>query len=266
MKTIGFIDSGLGGITIMIPVLESFPFLNGVYIADQMYAPYGEKASKTVRMRLEKAIEVLVNRGVDMIVVACNTASTQLRKSGYDVPVIGMIKPIMDDVNHSEAKHILVLSTRLTSTSGIYQSAFEETRTKTDVKACPTLIEHVESQAFMNPGSSRFVRHRLKRLKRHRYDAVVLGCTHFGWLKDDINEAFPEADIISGTDGLIRILRRMLKKKDAAHEGTLLMCSTGDISAIRSLALSVGNRTIRYETISLEDESVESKGQKQEDS
>jgi glutamate racemase len=250
---VGFIDSGLGGLTIMAPVMAAYPWIDTFYLADQAYAPYGTKRGEVVGKRLDLAVGYLASLGADVIVVACNTASTMLPGKNYPVPVLGIIAPIIKEIEALDPNRVLVLATELTTRSGIYQDALSRHGIEGDVVHVQSLVDHVEHGAHSDPDSIGVVRKTLnkKPFKRDGYDVVVLGCTHFGWIKDDLSDIFSEAVVVSGAGEVIRMLERFVGLK-VDRMGSVMLLSTGDPADLEQAALSFDRRSVSIRAVSIE--------------
>lgn len=192
---IGMFDSGLGGLTVMRQLVRELPNENILYFGDTARLPYGSKSPETiVRYSLEIA-DFLMDRGVKMIVVACNTASSHalsVLRERYPVPVIGVIEPGAEAaVQATSNGRIAVLGTRGTIRSNSYQKAISQLSPGAEVVpvACPLFVPLVEENYISFPAAQMIVREYLKPLSGKEVDTVLLGCTHYPLLKDLIAEA-----------------------------------------------------------------------------
>jgi glutamate racemase len=117
--TIGFFDSGIGGLTVLAESLRRLPAQDYVYMADTLHVPYGPKSQEEVRDYVLAAIETMMEEGIEALVIACNTATSiavnELRER-YDIPIVGMepaVKPAVE-MNRATGKRVLVFATQLT--------------------------------------------------------------------------------------------------------------------------------------------------------
>ena len=249
----------------MAPVMNAYPWLDTFYLADQAYAPYGTKGREVVGKRLDLAVGYLAGLGADVIVVACNTASTMLPGKRYPVPVLGIIVPIIKEIEALDPDRVLVLATELTTHSGIYQDALSRHGIEGDVVPAQKLVDHVEHGAHVDPDSIRIVRKTLskKSLKRYGYDVVALGCTHFGWIKDDLSDIFSDATVVSGAKEVIRRLETFAGPK-VDRTGSVTLLSTGDPADLEQAAMSFDGRPVSIRAVSIGSDHPSGKADKED--
>jgi glutamate racemase len=186
---LGVFDSGLGGLTVARALFERLPRESVIYFGDTARVPYGPKSADTVRRYSSEILKFLLERGVKMVVVACNTSTAHaldhLRKIA-PVPVIGVIEPgARAAVAASKGGTLGVIGTVGTITSGAYQRAIAALNpaAKVEGAACPLLVPLVEEGWLDHPATELIAREYLAPLVRARVDTVVLGCTHYPLLK-----------------------------------------------------------------------------------
>lgn len=191
-SAIGMFDSGIGGLTVMSELIKALPTEDVIYFGDTARLPYGGKSRETiVRYSIESAI-FLIEKGVKVIVVACNTATSQaLEKLQqiFGLPVIGVIDPgVSQALQATKNGKIAVLGTRGTIQSGAYEKAIlQKDATATVVSiACPLFVPLVEEGCLDHPAARLIVQEYLKPLKGQNIDTILLGCTHYPLLKDMI--------------------------------------------------------------------------------
>ena len=196
MKKIGLFDSGIGGFSILKDLMGLNPSLSFYYIADEAFLPYGEKSEEFIRKRCEKVVEVLIEKDVDLIVVACNTATAlgiqSLRERFCGMPFVG-VEPYLNIVNQGEVlssgcktlkpRRLAALITPSTKVS----PRFVELKKRVDPKGeisifdCKNLANIVEE--LYSRGNSRELERRLRLelgpLKGLGFTHVILGCTHY---------------------------------------------------------------------------------------
>lgn len=189
-RAIGMFDSGLGGLTVMQQVVKRLPHEDVVYFGDTARLPYGGKSRETVvRYSIENTI-FLIEKNVKIVVVACNTATSQALKKLqqiFGLPVVGVIEPgAQHAVDVTKNGRIAVLGTRGTIQSQAYQKAILEKNPKTTIFpiACPLFVPLVEEDCLDHPAARLVVHEYLKSLKDQDIDTILLGCTHYPLLKD----------------------------------------------------------------------------------
>ena len=188
-RPIGIFDSGLGGLTVFKAVRRLMPCENIIYFGDTARVPYGSKSKESVISFSKEITALLSARGVKLIIVACNTASSlaldEARKVSK-VPVIGVIEPgaraaVAATANNS----ILVAGTTATVSSGAYRRTLKQIRPGVKVyeKACPLFVPLVEEGWCSKKLAEMVVSEYLTPLKKKGFDTVILGCTHYPLLK-----------------------------------------------------------------------------------
>ena len=195
---IGVFDSGVGGLTVLRALRERLPGASFLYLGDTARLPYGTKSPDTVRRYAEQAAGVLIDRGVQALVIACNTASSaaveHLRRSCAPIPVFGVIEPgAAAAVAASKGQEILVLATEGTVQGGAYDRAIRALRPNAAVVSlpCPLFVAFAEEGWVDGPIAEAVARRYIGPvLAEHPgIDTVVLGCTHFPVLRGAISVA-----------------------------------------------------------------------------
>ncbi|HEU4346131.1 MAG TPA: glutamate racemase [Candidatus Binatia bacterium] len=190
---IGLFDSGIGGLTVLQQIAEALPRENTVYLGDTARAPYGTKSVETVLRYSFENTAFLVEKGVKIVVVACNTSTAialEALKQEYSVPVIGVIGPgVKRALAVTKNKKIGVIGTEATIQSGAYTRALKARDPKVEVysRACPLFVPLVEEGWTDNAVVKLTVEAYLGSLKQSGIDTLVLGCTHYPLLKNAIH-------------------------------------------------------------------------------
>lgn len=192
MSAIGVFDSGLGGTTVLRSLAQRFPNEKFLYIGDTARLPYGTKSPQTIRKYLEQATKTLISQSVKAVVVACNSASTQVRENLFDgVPIFNVIDPgVTAALSASESGRIGVLGTRSTIESGEYQRRLREKAGDRELHiaavACPLFVPLAEEGWIDDPITNLVAYRYLSALKESNIDTLILGCTHYPLLKSSI--------------------------------------------------------------------------------
>jgi glutamate racemase len=195
---IGVFDSGVGGLTVLRALRERLPAASFTYLGDTARLPYGTKSPGTVRRYAEQAAGVLIDRGVQALVIACNTASSaaveHLQRRCAPIPVFGVIEPgAAAAVAASKRQEILVLATEGTVQGGAYERAIRALRPDAAVVSlpCPLFVAFAEEGWADGPIAEAVARRYIGPvLAEHPgIDTVVLGCTHFPVLRGAISVA-----------------------------------------------------------------------------
>jgi len=191
---IGVFDSGLGGLTVVKQLFRQLPHENIIYFGDTARVPYGSKSVETVRRFALQIASFLAERGVKMIVVACNTASSvalDLLQEHFDLPVIGVIEPgARSALAVSPGKIIGVIGTTGTINSGKYVQVLTAQDSSVQVfsQACPLFVPLVEEGWSDSPVTEMIAREYLGALTSRKIDSLILGCTHYPIIKEVIQK------------------------------------------------------------------------------
>jgi len=202
---IGVFDSGVGGLTVLRAIRKALPQEDLAYLGDTARLPYGTKSPASICRYASQATARLQERGIKLLVVACNTASAvaldTLRRQMDPVPVVGVVEPGATAAVelHPGGKH-LVLATEATVILGAYRRAISERDPDADVRelACELLVSLAEEGWTNGAIAKDIVRRYLEPLAEMAFepDNVILGCTHFPLLRDVIGSVVPEGTSI----------------------------------------------------------------------
>jgi glutamate racemase len=185
-------DSGIGGLTVVRAIKRQLPDYDILYFGDTARTPYGTKSPETVIQYAIEDAEFLLEKGAQMLVVACNTASstaTDALEERFDVPILEVISPAVSmAVSDSKRTRIGIIGTRATVNSRVYEDKIKAIRPEMKVYGhpCPLLVPLVE-EGWLKKGETRkIVKKYLHPLKVKQIEVLILGCTHYPLLKDVI--------------------------------------------------------------------------------
>lgn len=200
---IGIFDSGVGGLTVARAIRDQLPHESYVYIGDTAHTPYGPRPIAEVRRFSLEIMDSLVDRGVKMLVIACNTASAAVLRDArerYDIPVVEVIGPaVRTAISTTRNGRIGVIGTAGTISSGVYQDMLG-VNASLDVfaQACPRFVEFVENGVTSSPELLAVAEEYLAPLRHAGIDTLVLGCTHYPFLKGAISYVMgPAVSLVS---------------------------------------------------------------------
>ncbi len=240
---IGVFDSGLGGLSVVKTIKQLLPNESIIYYGDSLNAPYGEKSTDYVLKRSNAIVQMLFKKPVKAIVIACNTATSaaaeQLRKAYPNTIIIGMepaIKPALEQLNSGK---ICALATAMTLRETKFNALIKQLKAADRIVKCaaPQLVEYVES------GSTDIVQLRqildqIVGAARSDISAVVLGCTHYLFVKDAIQSYFgSNIKIFDGNVGTVQHLKNNLVKHNLLAEPTEQPTLTIENSAGQQMVL-----------------------------
>ena len=211
---VGVFDSGVGGISTLREMIRELPEERFVYYGDMANAPYGTKSTEEVTACVRSVVNMLLQKHIKALVIACNTATgaaaATLRKE-LDIPVVGMEPALKPASKARKDGSVLVLATPLTLQQEKFENLMKQYGEGAVKVPCPGLMELVESDD--TSGAQCYLQELFKRYPPEQVDAVVLGCTHYVFLKDMIRDLLPERIAITdGNAGTARQLRRVLEQ------------------------------------------------------
>lgn len=218
-RPIGFFDSGVGGLSVLRYALEVMPEEDYIYFGDSLNAPYGTKSRDEVLSLTKNAISNLIEQGVKAVVIACNTATSiavdSLRKE-IDIPIISMEPAIKPALEQTGGK-VLLLATQVTVSSERVNALIRKYDTENRVIKipCQYLAKKIEEAVFGEASIDEYLNELLTPYKNINATAVVLGCTHYPFVKDKILKAIGDnLKIYDGIDGTVAHLKDILIKKN----------------------------------------------------
>ena len=218
-SAIGVFDSGIGGLTVLHQIIETLPKENTVYLGDTARAPYGTKSVETVLRYSFENSQFLVDKGVKIVVVACNTSTAIALgrlKENFAIPVVGVIEPgVRRALKSTKNKKVGVIGTEATIQSGAYTRALKEADAKIEVysRACPLFVPLVEEGWTDNAVVEMTVKAYLGSLKQSGIDTLILGCTHYPLLKKAIRKFMGNAvRLVDSAEETAKEVESALKK------------------------------------------------------
>jgi glutamate racemase len=222
---IGLFDSGIGGLTVLQQITEALPRENTVYLGDTARAPYGTKSVETVLRYSFENTAFLVEKGVKIVVVACNTSTAialDALRQEHSVPVIGVIGPgVKRALAVTRNKKIGVIGTEATIQSGAYTRALKAQDPEVEVysRACPLFVPLVEEGWTDNAVVKMTVEAYLGSLKQSGIDTLVLGCTHYPLLKKTIRQFLGRGvRLIDSAQAIAKEVAVLLEKRSLARK------------------------------------------------
>ncbi|WP_333599348.1 glutamate racemase [Flavobacterium sp.] len=215
---IGLFDSGIGGTSIWKEIHELLPNEDTIYLADTKNAPYGQKSKEEIIHLSNKNTEFLLNQNAKIIVVACNTATTNAIKelrANYDVPFIG-IEPAIKPAAVNSQKHVIgILATQGTLNSELFHQTAEKFQdTKIIEQIGHGLVPLIENGAINSPEMNQLLHLYLEPMIAANIDYLVLGCSHYPYLVPQIKKILPkDIKIIDSGEAVARQTKNVLLEK-----------------------------------------------------
>lgn len=212
-RKIGVLDSGIGGLTILEALKKELPNESFIYYKDSKNIPYGDKTEEEIYSNTKKIVEKLISNNVKLIVIACNSISTTLLKkfkTEYkDIIFIGTVPPIKVACDNNY-KNILVMATKITVNSNRLKEITNDNKKDNQniyLLDCSGLVELIEKK------DDNLIDNKLNELFKDyldkNIDCIVLGCTHYPLIKDNIKSIF-NIPILDSTNGVVKEVKRQL--------------------------------------------------------
>jgi glutamate racemase len=218
---IAVFDSGVGGLTIVRELLNILPQESVIYLGDTARVPYGTKSKETVMRFTDEAISFFQDRGVKVLLIACNTSSSLALpelKRDYDFKILGVIEAGVEEaVKVSRVKRVGVIGTEATISSAVYERELKELDPNIEVfsQPCPLFVPLVEEGWIDEPESYKIAAKYLKILKDKKIDTLILGCTHYPFMKRIIQYGIGEhVALIDSAKVFVKRVRRVLLEED----------------------------------------------------
>lgn len=246
-RPVAVFDSGLGGISVLKEMIKLLPHEDYLYFGDTKNAPYGVKTKEEVRKLSEKNVEMLLERGAKAIVIACNTATSaaaaSLREKYTDIPIIGIEPAVRPAVLHKKHSNILVMATPMTLREEKFHHLMDQYVEGANIipMPCPGLMEFVERGVLEGEELEEYFKKLFDGIDREKIDAIVLGCTHYPFIRESLRPFFRgDVYIIDGGYGTAKELGRRLREaeleNELEHEGKVWFFSSANEERFEKLA------------------------------
>ena len=261
MRPIVLLDSGVGGLSVYKFAKQLLPNEDFVYIADKKYFPYGQLNSGLIKKRAFDISQWAIDNNAKMFVLACNTATvtaiTDLRKKYSDIPTVGMVPVIKTCAEQTKNGNIGVICTPKTARSAYQKKLILRFANDKNVyvRACPGLVELIESDSKTNLDSLPKLHKALSYLKNKNIDTLALGCSHFPLISDNIQNLIGNNVLILDSGGAVaRHMKRVLKNNKnlykSNHKGKTVFYTTAkpkefDIMISRYLNIKTKSKLLK---------------------
>lgn len=243
-RPIGVFDSGIGGLTVLHECLVNLPNEDFVYLGDTKAFPYGSRSHEEVRRLSLRNIRFLIERGVKLIIVACNSATSvalpQLQAM-FDTPIVGVVMPgVRAAVQATRNRRVGLMATEATVRSATYQNALRllDAGIEVEAVACPLLAPLIQDGDVFSEVLERAVRGYTAPLKQAEVDTVILGCTHYPLITPMLRRFLgPTVTLINSAEEIAREVVEMLGRRRMqnrpAREGTCTFVATSEPEQFR---------------------------------
>ena len=222
-RPIGIFDSGVGGLTVFKQIRKELPNENIMYLGDTKNFPYGNKSrNEIIKFAIENT-EILIKKGVKLIVIACGTATSQaidVLREKFDIPIIGIIEPTIQYVKEQNIKEIGVIATEGTIRSGAWEKKLKEHIEDIKVinKACPMLATIAEQGKAESKEGRKAIKEYMEPFKENNINKIILGCTHYPIYEKIIREEFEyDIELIDTGIAVSKYLEKFMKEKSLSN-------------------------------------------------
>lgn len=264
LRPIGVFDSGVGGLSVLRAIRGLLPARPVIYFADQSHVPYGPRSLEEVRRFSEAITRFLLDRGAEIVVVACNTASAaalhSLRQTFTGVPFVGMEPAVKPAAETTHTGVVGVLATPATFQGELYASVVERFANGVTLlqDTCPGLVGRIEAGELDSPGTRRILEAALEPMLERGIDTVVLGCTHYPFVIPLIREiAGPGVRVIDPAPAVARQAARLLGEAGTGSgSGRLRFYTSGEAAGLESLLVRLLGETGEVQTLTWKGDSL----------
>jgi glutamate racemase len=225
-QPIGIFDSGVGGLTVAHAIKQILPGESLVYFGDTAHLPYGDKSAESIRYYSRKITEFLLDHNAKVVLVACNSASASafdsLKKEFREKTILfDVIDPVVDYISTRNYSKIGVIGTKRTISSGTYEHKIRQKSAKTEVVslATPLLVPMIEEGFIFDDISNAIIRTYLSSESLRGIQALILGCTHYPIIRNQISKIFNfNVEVVDSARLVAMILREDLEKKGLLND------------------------------------------------
>jgi len=265
---IGVFDSGVGGLSVLRAIHELLPGLEIFYFADQAHVPYGRRQMDEIRSFSQQITSFLLSKGIDLLVVACNTASAAalkfLRQQFPDLPIVGMEPAVKPASELSRTRSVGVLATPATFQGELYQSLVHKYGETLEIyqDTCSGLVEQIEAGNLDGKKTRDILEHALHPMIEKNVDTVVLGCTHYPFVIDEIRAiAGKKIEVIDPSPAIARRVKSLLDQQlgeqpKKTSDGSLSFFTSGDPTVFKQQIKALIGMNAVVESITWQNDTI----------
>lgn len=251
-RAIGVFDSGVGGLSVLKELIALMPKENYIFVADQFNIPYGEKTKRELQKITLKICNFFVSQNSKIIIMACNTATCyalDFLRSEIKIPIIGTVPAIKPAAEKSRSGVIGIISTPATSKSAYLKSLIKSYAKDLKIVniGCPNLENAVETGNFNSQKVNQLLNKYIKPVKKSGADIIVLGCTHYPFLKTQIkNIAGTNLQLLDSGKAIAMRAKKILQQLSAINKsgGKIDFYTTGEHKPFSKIASSLLKKRI----------------------
>ena len=225
-QPIGIFDSGVGGLTVAHAIKQILPGESLIYFGDTAHLPYGDKSAESIRNYSQRITEFLLDHNAKVVLVACNSASASafdsLKEEFREKTILfDVIDPVVEYIGTRNFNKIGVIGTKRTISSGTYEQKIRQKSAKTEVisLATPLLVPMIEEGFIFDDISNAIIRTYLSSESLAGIQALILGCTHYPIIKNQISKIFNfNVEVVDSARIVAMILREELERKKLLND------------------------------------------------
>lgn len=256
---IGIIDSGSGGLTIWREIISLLPHESTVFIGDHKHLPYSKKTTPYIQNRVIHLIQFLLQKHAKIIVIACNTATVAgidiYRTKFPNIPIVGVVPVIKTAARQSKSRHIAVLATEYTSKSSYQGQLIQKFASDCEVQRIGSteLVSLIENGDLTGSEIKNELSNLLSKIEKNGTDVLVLGCTHYPFVRDQIRAIVGEDVAILDSGGAVaRQVERILSQESAlslVDRPKYSFYTTGEAEHVSQVSSQLLRRSIKVQHI-----------------
>lgn len=266
-KSIGIIDSGVGGLSVWRELIALLPHESTIYLADQMYIPYGTRDSEEIYKLAKRLVTFLLSRHVKLIIIACNTITvTSLAKLRVEyplIPIIGTVPVVKKAAEVTKNGNIGILSTISTAESEYQKQLIKKFAANLHVVniGCDKLVPLIEKGIINGQLVEKAIALDIEEFKKNKIDTLALGCTHFPFIRSVFQEHLGEnVQLLDSGSAIARQVKRILENNISLADeavGSHAFYTTGSAEKFRIVAKKLLGSKIQIERNKLQIMSAE---------
>lgn len=257
MANIGVFDSGVGGLWILKHLKDALPDNNYIFFGDEGHVPYGTRTLEEIRDFSILITEFLISKKCNIIVIACNTASAAslkyLREKFPHVIFVGMEPAVKPAVEITHTKKVGILATRATFQGELYNSVVERFAHDVDIfrSTCPGLVEQIEKGDLDSDITKNILREAILPMVKDGIDTVVLGCTHYPFVMNQIKEITGDGiKIIDPTNAIVSRVRTLITENNFNNYDNIFeIFTSGNKESIKNIVNKLFNSNINIKEL-----------------
>lgn len=243
---IGILDSGVGGLSVLLEIIQLLPHVDIDYIGDSSWCPYGTKSPSEIQQRVTTLSKHLIKNGADIIVIACNSATihaVETVRTQFNIPFVGMEPAVKPAAQATHSNIIGILATEASIAGEKFHHLIHThapaSKIKVITQPCPKFVDLVEAGILTGPDVDAAIKEYTEPMLAAGADTLVLGCTHYPFLRESIQKVVGDHITLIDTGAAVakRTMSILTEKRitSANREPKLTIHTTGDFALLESI-------------------------------